>query len=243
MKAMIVAAGLGTRLKPLTDTLPKALVQVGDAPLLEHVIRRLIAVGCDEIIINIHHFPEQIIRFVEEKDHFGIRIHFSDERDALLETGGGIRKARELLDDGEPFLVHNVDIISNLDIASLYAQHLRTNPLATLVVSERDTFRYLLFNDDNRLMGWTNLKTGEVKPTGLRHADKYKKLAFSGIQVLSPKVFDLMDSWPERFSIMDFYLSLAASQTLLGYIPENYSMIDVGKPETLSLAREWLARH
>jgi len=237
MKAMIVAAGLGTRLRPLTDTLPKALVPVGGKPLLEQVIGKLTAAGVTEIVINVHHFPEQIISFVEKNDSFGVKIYFSDESDELLETGGGIFKARKWL-EGEPFLVHNVDILSNLDIKALYAQHLRTNPLATLVVSERDTFRYFLFDDDTRLQGWTNIQTGAVKPESLRHADLYRKLAFSGIQVLSPAVFKLMETWPQRFSITDFYLQKLKDNTILGFIPENYTMIDVGKPETLIQAAQ-----
>ncbi len=238
MRAMIVAAGLGTRLKPLTDSIPKALVPVGGKPLLEHVITKLVAAGVTEIVINVHHFPEQIIRFVEEKDKFGVKIHFSDETDQLLETGGGIRKARKWL-EGEPFLVHNVDILSNLDIAALVAQHQRTQPLATLVVSERETFRYFLFDDDNRLQGWTNLKTGEVKPANLRRPDLYRKLAFSGIQVLSPAIFKLMESWPERFSITDFYLEHLKNHTILGYIQDDYQMIDVGKPGTIEKANQF----
>lgn len=259
MKAMIVAAGLGTRLKPLTDSIPKALVPVGSKQLIGHVISKLIAAGVSEIVINLHHFPEQIIRYVEENDSFGITIHFSDETEALLETGGGIRKARkwlegdkatasgsvptvarDVLNDGEPFLVHNVDILSNLDIAALLEQHQRTNPLATLVVSDRATQRYFLFDDDNRLRGWTNLVNGNVKPEGLRRPDLYRKLAFSGIQVLSPDIFRLMEGWPDRFSITDFYLEVLNSSTILGYVQNDYRMMDVGKLETLKEAEEFL---
>jgi NDP-sugar pyrophosphorylase family protein len=240
MKAMIVAAGLGTRLKPLTDTMPKALVPVAGKPLLGRVIDKLIAGGITELVINLHHFPEQIVSYVEANNSFGIPVHFSDESDGLLETGGGIRKARTWLETDEPFLVHNVDILSNLDIAALLAQHQRTNPLATLVVSERDTFRYFLFDDDLRLRGWTNLKTGEVKPRDLNYADRYRRLAFSGIQVLSPKIFRLMDEWPERFSITDFYLEHLKENTSIGYLQDNYRMIDVGKIETLKDAEEFV---
>ena len=141
MKAMIFAAGLGTRLKPMTDTIPKALVPIAGKPLLEHVILRLKEAGFDELIVNVHHFPDQIIDFLRANNNFGIRIEISDERDVLLDTGGAIRKAAWFFDDGKPFLVHNVDILSNLNLGDLYHQHLTTNPLATLVVSERDTFR------------------------------------------------------------------------------------------------------
>ena len=239
MKSMIFAAGLGTRLKPLTDHMPKALVPIAGKPLLGHVIEKLKAAGSDEMIINIHHFPDQIIDYVHSQNNFGIRIAFSDEREQLLETGGGIKKAVDFFDDGKPFLVHNADILSNLDIAELYQQHLRTNPLATLVVSERDTFRYLLFNDDLQLKGWVNEKTGELRPEGFSKPQLYRKLAFSGIQVLSPKVFELMNDFGERFSIMDFYLSVVRSQQILGFVPENYQMIDVGKLDALDKAEEF----
>lgn len=239
MKAMIVAAGLGTRLKPITDSIPKALVPVGSKPLLEHVIHKLIEGGITELVINVHHFPEQITKFIADNHSFGIPIHFSDETVELLETGGGIRKARKWLGD-EPFLVHNVDILSNLNLTALIAQHQRTQPLATLVVSERDTFRYFLFDDDNRLRGWNNLKTGQVKPEQLRHPELYRKLAFSGIQILSPEIFNLMEDWPERFSITDFYLQHVNTSTILGYTQENYRMMDVGKLDVLKEAEEWL---
>ena len=209
MKAMIFAAGLGTRLKPITDNLPKALVPIAGKPLLEHVILKLKAAGFDEIIVNVHHFPDLIIDFLRVNNNFGIRIEVSDERDFLLDTGGGVRKTAWFFDDNQPFLVHNVDILSNVDLKVLYNQHLRTNPMATLVVSERDTFRYLLFDDNLRLNGWINEKTGETKPVGISQPDLYKKLAFSGIQVLSPAVFELMKELKPKFSIMDFYLSSA----------------------------------
>lgn len=229
MKALIFAAGLGTRLKPLTDKMPKALVPIAGKPLLEHIILKLKASGFDEIIINVHHFPDQIIDFVRENNNFGIRIAISDERDNLLDTGGGIKKAAHFFDDNKPFLVHNVDILSTVDLSALYQQHIRTNALATLVVSQRDTFRYLLFDDDSRLCGWINEKTGETRPTGFTHPERYNKLAFSGIQVLSPAVFKLMDNFPDKFSIMDFYLSNPSQNRILGFIPDDYKMLDVGK--------------
>lgn len=240
MKAMIFAAGLGTRLKPITDNLPKALVPVAGKPLLEYIIVKLISSGVDEIIVNVHHFPDLIIDFLKSKNNFNIRIEISDERDYLLDTGGGIRKAAWFFDDGKPFLVHNVDILSNVDLTLLYQKHLQTHSLATLVVNQRHTFRYLLFNDDLRLQGWINEKTGETKPEGLKNPAFYNKLAFSGIQILSPDVFSLMENLEAKYPIIDFYLKNASSNNITGFIPDNYKMIDVGKLETLDEAEAFV---
>lgn len=241
MKALIFAAGLGTRLKPLTDTMPKALVPINGTPLLELVLRKLIASGFDEIIINVHHFADQIIDFVKQNNSFGVRIEISDERDALLETGGGIKKASWFFDDGEPFLVHNVDILSNIDLGKLYNYHLSHNGIATVVVSSRDTARYLLFDSNLRLNGWTNIKTGEVKsPFEALDVSSCQRLAFSGIHVISPKVFDLMNRWDGKFSVIDFYLDVAAKETIKGFVPENLKMIDVGKIDSLHDAELFL---
>ena len=240
MKALIFAAGLGTRLKPLTDTMPKALVPIHGKPLLEHVIQKLKAAGFDQIIVNVHHFPDQIIEFLKSKNNFVLRIEISDERDKLLDTGGGVKKAKWFFDDGKPFLVHNVDILSNIDLQSLYQQHLETSPLATLVVSERDTFRYFLFDEEARLKGWINEKTGEVRPDHLTHIELYNKLAFSGIQVLSPDVFKLMEHFPDHFSIVDFYLRNAAQQQIKAYVPHALKMIDVGKLNVLTEAEQFV---
>ena len=240
MKALIFAAGLGTRLKPLTDTMPKALVPIDGKPLLEHVILKLKAAGFNQIIVNVHHFPDQIIEFLKSKNNFDLRIEISDERDKLLDTGGGVKKAKWFFDDGKPFLVHNVDILSNIDLQLLYQQHLETSPLATLVVSERDTFRYFLFDEEARLKGWINEKTGEVRPDHLTHTELYNKLAFSGIQVLSPDVFKLMDHFPDHFSIVDFYLRNAAQQKIKAYVPHALKMIDVGKLNVLTEAEQFV---
>lgn len=240
MKALIFAAGLGTRLKPLTDTMPKALVPIDGKPLLEHVILKLKAAGFNQIIVNVHHFPDQIIDFLKSKNNFDLRIEVSDERDKLLDTGGGVKKAKWFFDDGKPFLVHNVDILSNIDLQSLYQQHLETSPLATLVVSERDTFRYFLFDKEARLKGWINEKTGEVRPENLTNTELFNKLAFSGIQVLSPEVFKLMDHFPDHFSIVDFYLRNAAQQKIKAYVPHALKMIDVGKLNVLTEAEQFV---
>ena len=261
MKAMIFAAGLGTRLKPITDTMPKALVPVCGQPLLYHVITKLVAAGYDDLVVNVHHFPDRIIHYLHTHD-FGARIAVSDERDFLRETGGGIKFARPLLDFStpptaplemteslsfrpseargeiyrqEPFLVHNVDIVSNLDLKWLREQH-REGALATVVVSERKTQRYLLFDDNGRLKGWTNIATGEVRsPYPDIDPDRYRKLAFAGIHLISPAIFEAFDRYGfgDRFSIMDFYLRACADYPIYAAVPPDFRMVDVGKFDQL----------
>ena len=260
MKAMIFAAGLGTRLKPITDTMPKALVPVCGQPLLYHVITKLVAAGYDDLVVNVHHFPDQIIHYLHAQD-FGARIAVSDERDFLRETGGGIRFAKHLLTDfstqpaaslemtegdsfaslemtNEPFLVHNVDIVSNLDLNWLRERH-REGALVTLVASERKTQRYFLFDEDNRLKGWTNIATGEVRsPFPDIDPDRCRKLAFAGIHLMSPAIFDAFDRYGfgDRFSIVDFYLRACADYPIYAAVPPDFQLVDVGKKETLSEA-------
>lgn len=245
MKAMIFAAGLGTRLKPLTDTMPKALVPVCGQPLLERVIRRLQAAGFDDFVVNTHHFADQVKTFLRENENFGSGIMVSDEQPSPLETGGGILRARPLLQYGGDgrFLVHNVDILSNLDIRS-FIDAARPDALATLLVSERVTQRYFLFNDDMRLVGWTNVATGEVRTPfeGLDVASCHK-YAFAGIHLVSEDIFDVMESlqMPERFSIVDFYLKAAAAHPIYGVAPAGLRILDVGKLSTLEECRSFLA--
>ena len=231
-QAMIFAAGLGTRLKPLTDTMPKALVPVAGRPLIEHVILRLKAAGYERIVVNIHHFGEQIIDFLKANDHFGLDIRISDERAALLETGGGIKKARPLFDPASPVLIHNVDILSNARLDDLYNV---PSAQAALLVSPRQTTRYLQFNDTCRLIGWENIKTGE-----LRGQKGTQALAFSGIHLFHPSLFPLMDSWPDRFSIIDFYLSVCADHLIMGVPQTDLRLMDVGKLDTLAEAETFL---
>lgn len=245
MKAMIFAAGMGSRLKPLTDMMPKALVPVAGRPMLEHVILKLKASGFTEIVINIHHFGGQILDFLKANDNFGLTVHISDERDLLLDTGGGVRKARPFLEHpDEPFLVHNVDILSDMDLKKLYDCHLRNGGVATLLASRRKTSRYLLFDEDRKLCGWINKDTGQVKPEGLLYDGAvYREYAFSGIHVLSPSVFHWMDAprWEGKFSIMDFYLALCRQVDFSGYLAEDLRLMDIGKPETLAKAEEFCA--
>lgn len=241
MKAMIFAAGLGTRLKPLTNSMPKALVPISGKPLLEHVIEKLKAAGFNEIIINIHHFGDQIKDFVKSKNNFDIRIEFSDEQDRLLDTGGAIKKASWFFDNDKPRLIHNVDILSNVNLSAVYNEHIQNNATATLVVSDRDTFRYLLFDKYNNLQGWINKKTGETKsPHHNFNYSNYNELAFSGIQVLSAKAFEYMKDFPDKFSVIDFYLSICNKASVHAYITPEDSMIDVGKLDSLKEAEVFL---
>ena len=242
-QAMIFAAGLGTRLKPLTDTMPKALVRIGGEPLIKHVILRLKEAGFQRIVVNVHHFAQQIIDYLEENEHFGLDIRISDETEQLLETGGGIKKARDLFDPHSPVLIHNVDILSNVDLTAFYDHACTSGAEATLLVSERQTKRYLLFDDVYRLVGWTNKETGEVKSPHNWVKDELQSLqmlAFSGIHVFSPALFPMMDQWPDRFPIIDFYLKACATHPLSGYVADNLRMIDVGKLDSLQQAEEFL---
>lgn len=242
MKAMIFAAGLGTRLKPLTDTMPKALVPVAGKPMLEHVIMKLKSSGFDDIIINIHHFGEQIIDFLNANNNFGINIRISDERDMLLDTGGGIRHALELFPTDEPVLIHNVDILSDVNLKELYSFHLQSGNDATLMVSQRKTSRYLIFNKEDRLYGWINKNSGETKPEGFVYdSSEYSEYAFSGIHVVSPSMMKYMgDKWSGKFPIMDFYLGTCHEAKFGACIKPEIKLIDIGKPETLEKANEFI---
>ena len=238
MKAMIFAAGLGTRLRPLTDTMPQALVPVDGVPLLKRVATRLLEAGAEELVINTHHFPEQIAAYVAAERGFGVPVHLSPEPEQLLETGGGILHARSFLEGSGPFLVHNVDILSNLDLRRFMAEA-RPEALATLVVSERQTSRYFLFDEGMRLVGWTDLRTGEVRsPFPNLDPGRCRRLAFAGIHWISDRIFEVMDDYclQGRFSIVDFYLRAAAEHPIYGYVPEDFRMLDVGKLDSLEAA-------
>lgn len=238
---MIFAAGLGTRLKPLTDTMPKALVPVAGQPLLWHVVQKLKAAGFERIVVNVHHFAQQIIDYLQANNNFGLDIRISDETDGLLETGGGIKKALPLFDASSPVLIHNVDILSNVDLQALYAFAEQSATDALLLVSRRKTKRYLLFDDEYLLDGWTNIETGEVRsPYPSLDPTELKQLAFSGIHVLSPRVFPLFDEMPSRFGIIDFYLKYCHQCAFLGYEKKDLRLMDVGKLDTLSEAEAFL---
>ena len=236
MNAFIFAAGLGTRLKPLTDTMPKALVPVGGKPLLAHVIEKLKAAGCKKIVINIHHFGDMIIDYVKSQNNFGVEILFSDERQMLLETGGAIKHAVDLLGD-EPFLIHNVDILSNVDLKALIAAHSKADSAATLLVSKRNSTRALLFSPEGNLTAWTNKTTGEVKsPYSDIDISNLNEFAFSGIHIFSPRLFKYFGAYPEKFSIIDFYLNTCKDEKIKAYTQEGLQLLDVGKLDSLEKA-------
>ncbi len=235
MRAMIFAAGLGTRLKPLTAVKPKALVEVKNIPLLEIAINKLITFGFDEIIINVHHFADMIIDFLKSKNNFGIRIEISDERDLLLNTGGGLKKASWFFDNGKPFLVYNVDILSDIDLQKMYQFHQESNSIATLAVRNRSTQRYLLIDDENLLCGWQNIESGEIK-NARQIISSLHQLAYSGIQIINPNVFSLMPD-DKVFSIIDFYLSIAAKERITAFNHDETYWLDLGKIESLEKAK------
>ena len=273
---MIFAAGLGTRLKPLTDTMPKALVRVGGEPLIKRVILNLAAAGVERIVVNVHHFAEQIIDYLKDNDNFGLDIRISDETAGLLETGGGIKKAAPLFDPADPILIHNVDILSNVDLREFYqiasqsekgkvkseesecgsekgkveneegrGKNEESNCCdavdAVLLVSWRKTKRYLLFNDDMKLVGWTNIETGEVRsPYPDLDPKKCRMYAFAGIHALSPRLLKMMDEFPDRFGIIDFYLKACATHNIKGYVKDDLKLMDIGKLDTLAQAEEFL---
>ena len=218
------------------------MVKVNGKPLLWHTIKRLKQAGYDEIIINVHHFAEQIIKYVEANNFFDIRVAFSDERKALLNTGGGIKNASWFFDDDEPLLIHNVDIFTNIDLQEFRNDYLRNEAMVSMVVSKRDTARYLLFDEDQHLKGWVNKKTGNIKsPLSNFNPSLYNELAFSGIHMLSPKVFKWMNEYPDKFSIIDFYIEMSNRIAIRGWTPDQLQMIDVGKHETLGLAEQFLS--
>ena len=246
--AMIFAAGLGTRLRPLTNNRPKALVEVEGKTLLEHNILKLKAAGFDHIVVNVHHFGEQIINFLHAHDNFGIDIRVSDERQQLLDTGGGIKAALPLFADPGPVLIHNVDIISDIDLCAIYQVHINAAG-ATLAVNQRKTQRYLLFDNDLCLRGWTNVSTGELKPNSFKQSieegtlqlSELRQFAFSGIHVIGT---DLIPYFAQRhedvFPIMDFYLNVCQAVDLKAVDVTGTPWVDCGKPESLAKAAEIL---
>lgn len=229
MRAMILAAGLGTRLKPFTDQHPKALAVVNGKTVLQRNIEYLQQFDVKDVIVNVHHFANQVIDTIEQNKGWGSRITFSDESDEILETGGGILKAAWFLEQAEDALVMNADILTNLPLIDMIAYHRRHRPLATLATTNRLTSRYLLFDDDNKLTGWKNVKTGEMK------GNDGRARAFSGIQILSKDIFNQIP-FSGKFSMIDVYLHLCAKQSVLTFDHSNSKMIDIGTMEKLEQA-------
>ena len=234
-KALIFAAGKGTRLKPFTDSHPKALALVNDVPLLERNIKYLQSFGVTEFVINVHHFGEQIVEFLEKNNHFGAKIDISDEKDELLETGGGLLFAQKYLENEENFLIMNADILTDLNIHELVKFHETLLPLATLAVSDRNSSRKLFFNSEMVLKGWMNKNSGETKMAEFN--SDFKELAFSGIHCINSSIFDKIKR-RGKFSIMEEFLDLMFENKILGFQHEA-RLIDVGRPESVIEAEKY----
>lgn len=237
MKAMIFAAGRGTRLQPLTNKKPKALIEINGITMLELVIGKLKKYGISEFVINVHHFADQIIDFLNKKNNFNSIIHISDEREMLLETGGGLKKAEKFLSkNDEDFLVYNVDIFSNIDIFDLVKFHKKSKAIVTLAMQKRNSSRQLLFDEKNYLCAWKNILSGEIKKSRLVNG-KLKSLAFSGIHLINPKIFKLI-SETGKFSIIDMYLRIAKNYKISAYKHNYSSYLDLGKHESIRKAEK-----
>ncbi len=235
MKAMILAAGLGTRLRPLTNNRPKALVEIAGRTLLEITIARLQQLGVREIMINVHHFADQLIEYLKTKDHFGLRLEVSRE-DILLDTGGGLKKAAWFFledgSDGAPFIVHNVDVISDIDLGRLVEFHQKNQALATLAVQQRESSRYLLFDEQMQLCGRRFVK--EQKTEMARATQQVEPLAFTGIHVISPRLLQMIEE-EGAFSIVQTYLRLAGrGEKIIGSRVDGAYWRDLGKPENIA---------
>ncbi len=241
MKAIVFAAGLGTRLYPLTATMPKALVDVGGKPMLQHVIEKLKDYGVSSIVVNVHHFPDMIIDFLKKNNNFDVDIQVSDERDLLLDTGGGTLKASAILDGNEPIILHNADILTDFNLGGMIACHISSGADVTLLVSDRDSSRYLLFDQHLTMRGWTNVKTGEVKPSDIQ-SDLLSRYAFGGVHIISPCVLRYLSeygTYSPVFSIVPFYIDYCNQLNIRGFLPsESYCWFDIGKPATLEKARQ-----
>jgi len=228
MKALIFAAGLGTRLSPLTKDKPKALVPYKGKPLLQIVIEKLATFGINEFVVNVHHFAPKVKQFLEENNNFGQKIEISDETNLLLETGGGLQKASVFLKN-EPFLVHNVDILSDINITELIKHHNKSNAIATLAVQNRPSWKRLYFDqNDGYLCKWKNERTGEEKP--VRSCSKASPFAFSGIHVINPEIFNFMK--PGAYSIIDTYLQVAETEKITFFNHDKTFWRDMGRPES-----------
>lgn len=238
MKAMIFAAGLGTRLRPLTNDRPKALVEVLGKTLLQHAIEHLKRFGITDIVVNIHHFGAKVLEVLQSNQNFGCNIIISDERAALLETGGGLLKAKAHFKGEEAIVIYNVDVLSNIDLLEMRHYHQENKALATLATRNRESSRYLLFNEHQELCGWTNTKTKEIRH--VRLANNLQQYAFSGIHIINPVLLELITQ-EGKFSITDTYLELATHHKIMAYRHDQDYWFDVGKPERLAAASKFLS--
>jgi NDP-sugar pyrophosphorylase family protein len=240
MDAMILAAGLGTRLRPLTDRIPKPLIPVGGVPMLERVARRLIAAGADRLIVNTSHLSEQVEAFLAARDGFGVEWRVSREPGEPLETGGAILQGAPLFRKDAPFFLHNADILTDLPLAAMYRAHELGPALATVAVMERETSRHLLF-DDVGLVGRSDAKKG-IELRAREAVGKVRKLAFGGVHVISPRIFGLLTE-TGAFSILDPYLRLAAAgETIVPFRVDAFTWVDIGRPEQLQAAHTMAER-
>lgn len=237
-KAFILAAGLGTRLGKITDEKPKALSEVKGTPMLKLVIEKLLKEGISEFIINIHHHGQQVLNFLNDHNNFGTTIHISDERDLLLDTGGAIAKAKEYFTGNDPVLIHNVDVISSLDLQVLDKYHINKKALATLCVRKRKSSRQLLFDDEMKLVGWHNVKTGEFKWTDSEKAN-YQFFAYSGIYLVNPE-FARKIPFTGKFSIIDAWLKMASAHPIFGYLDDSPVWFDLGTEAKIAEAENYL---
>jgi NDP-sugar pyrophosphorylase family protein len=237
MRALIFAAGLGTRLKEHTENKPKALVQLAGKPLIQWAIENLKSFGVGHIVINVHHFADQIIDFISKNHSFGIRIDISDERDMLLDTGGGLKNAARFFEGKKPVLIYNVDIVSNLNLHKLIDFHIQNKPLATLAVRRRETSRYLMFDENMLLSGWKNFSSGDTIISREAEFADSEPFAFSGIHIVQPEIFDLIAE-TGKFPIMDLYLRLAKNHPIKGYLDQSDLWMDLGKPAQLAEAEK-----
>lgn len=236
MQAMIFAAGLGSRLLEETSGKPKALVDIGGKPLLQHAIDKLKSIGISNLVINVHHHANLVKEYIGSND-FGLPVRISDESEKLLETGGGLKKATHFFTRDKSILLYNVDVLCSIDLNQLIKDHQESGALATLVVRKRSTQRYFRFTADKRLSGWINKSTGEKRISIPGEFEKSLEMAFSGIHVVRPEIFDLMPD-EERFSITDFYIEIAGKHKIMGYYDSSDLWMDVGKPDQLAKARK-----
>lgn len=238
MKAMILAAGMGTRLYPFTGKVPKALVPVAGKPMLDWLIMRLKSSGIQEIIINVHHFADKIIEYLHDKQDFGLEISISDEREQLLDTGGALKHASWFFADGNPFILHNVDVLSDLDLKGMLRNHEQSGSLATLAVSRRSSSRYMLFDETMQLKGWKH-KDGRTKLCSTGDTTRLEAYAFSGIHIISPGIFPFIEE-EGPFSLVDLYLRLAETHPIRGLVHDSQNWLDMGRPDDLLKAESMI---